>query len=482
MSDSIFEQKKAKYLEANEKKLLADHFDKTHSAGTAMTLEDGTPVKVAGRVVARRKMGKVVFLSLFDFDGKVQLFFKKNAEKPEDFDNFNEWISIGDFIGIEGEMFTTKTGEKTVRVGDWKLLNKSLRTLPEKFHGLEDIESRYRQRYLDIIMNEDSRRIFQKRIKLVKNMRHFLEENHFLEVETPVLQTKPSGALARPFYTKHNALDIECSLRIAPETWLKRLIGAGMDRVYEFSRCFRNEGISATHLQDFTMLEFYAAYWNADIQREYVQKLIKYTIENTFEELKVKIGEHEVDFAGDWPVYDYSELILKDCGIDIRKHKDKSDLLAVLKEKGIEVEDAETLSWGNLVDGLYKKVTRPKLIQPCFLVRYPTELAPLARRNAEDPDFVDRFQFVVAGAEIVNAYSELVDPVDQRGRFEEQAEARVGGDDEAMPLDEEYLISMEHGFPPISGVGIGIDRLVMVLCGCENIKDTVLFPLLRPQH
>ena len=330
-------------------------------------------------------------------------------------------------------------------------------------------------------MSNESRNVFAKRFEIVKSLRRYLEDSGYLEVETPILQTTPSGALARPFFTHHNALDINCVMRIAPETYLKRCIGSGIDKVFEFARCFRNEGISATHLQDFTMLEFYASYLNSDLMRKFVEGMMRNLIEKIFGTVKVTLGGNEIDFSGDWPVIEYSDLIQKDCGINIKNFNTKETLSAEIKAKNIRLDDdINTLGWANMVDSLYKKVSRPKLIQPCFLVKYPVEMAPLARRNAKDPQYVDFFQFLVNGVELVKAYSELVDPLDQRGRFEEQMEAREHGDDEAMPLDEDYLSAMEHGFPPIAGVGIGIDRLTMILCGCDNIKDTILFPLLRP--
>ncbi|WGL60167.1 lysine--tRNA ligase [Pigmentibacter sp. JX0631] len=484
MSENIFELKKTKFLEQREKGNLADHYNKTHSVAEVCKLSEGTQnVSTAGRIVGMRTMGKIIFAHIYDFSGKVQICVRKTEDNPNVFDDFAANVSIGDFVGVDGEMFITKTGELTLRVSQWKLLNKCLRTLPEKYHGIEDIETRYRQRYLDIIMNSESRDVFKKRFEIVKALRRYLEDNGYLEVETPILQTTPSGALARPFYTHHNALDIECVMRIACETYLKRCIGAGMDKVFEFARSFRNEGISATHLQDFTMLEFYASYWNSDKMRKFVEGMMRDLIHKIFGSVKVTLAGKEIDFSGDWPVYEYAELVFKDCGIDIKKYNTKESLKNEIKAKNIRLDDdIETLGWANMVDSLYKKVSRPKLIQPCFLIKYPVEMAPLARRNAKEPEYVDFFQFLVNGVELVKAYSELVDPIDQRERFEEQMQAREHGDDEAMPIDEEFLTAMEHGFPPIAGVGIGIDRLTMILCGCDNIKDTILFPLLRPEH
>lgn len=481
MSDAVFENKRERYLDLRAKGAFADHFQKDFSIAQLRDQPHEKPgLKSAGRLVAKRRMGKVAFAQLHDFSGRIQIFFQKDPERPETFEAFLDDVAVGDFIGVEGELFITKTGELTLKVSTWTLLNKCLRTLPEKFHGITDQETIYRKRYLDLVCNEDAREVFRKRIGIVRTLRRFLEDHDFLEVETPVLQTQASGALARPFVTHHNALGMECVLRIAPETYLKRCIGAGMDRVFEFARCFRNEGISSAHLQDFTMLEFYAGYWNASIMRDFVARMMRQLIESVFGSVHVRIGDHEVSFDGEWPVLDYCTLIEKDCGINIRKVNTREELLAQMHAKGIRVDDEEKASLPTLVDLLYKKVSRPKIIQPAFIVRYPREMAPLARRCADDDTYVDLFQFVVAGVEIVKAYSELVDPLDQRERFEEQAAAREGGDEDTMPMDEDFLMAMEHGFPPIAGVGIGIDRLTMILCGCENIKDAVLFPLMRP--
>lgn len=483
MSDAIFELKKAKFLELREQGALADAYPKTHTSSDVVALPEGSRVSCAGRIVLLRIMGKILFAQLHDASGRIQICVRKDPDASASADNFARFVdqvAVGDFVGVEGALFRTKTGELTIQVATWAMLNKALRTLPDKYHGVEDVEVRYRQRYLDLVMNAEARDVFLKRVQIVKALRRALEDEGFLEVETPVLQTLQSGALARPFHTHHNALDIPLVLRIAPETYLKRLCGGGFDKVYEFARCFRNEGISATHLQDFTMLEFYASYWNAERMRGFIASMFRGLIESVFGATRVTLQGREIDFAGEWPVFDYCDLVKSDSGIDLRVESTRETLVAAIQAKGIELEDLSTMNWANIVDTLYKKVTRPRLVQPCFIERYPADMAPLARRNAKDPAYVDMFQFLVAGVEIVKAYSELVDPLDQRGRFEEQMEAREGGDEETMPLDEDYLTAMEHGFPPICGVGIGIDRLTMVLCGCDNIKDTVLFPLLRP--
>ncbi len=482
MSSEIFDLKKQQYLEVSSKNPFADRFEKTHSIGSIRDIDDGVAgIKTAGRVTSLRLMGKALFANIFDFTGTIQFYIRKSDEPNSPFEVFTRDVSIGDFVGIEGETFTTRTGEKTINVQRLTVLNKSLRTLPEKFHGIENIETRYRKRYLDVIMNEETRMVFQRRIDIIKTMRSFLEDQGFVEVETPILQTTPSGALAKPFFTHHNALDMPCSMRIAPETWLKRLIGAGFDRVYEFAKCFRNEGISAAHLQEFTMLEFYAAYWNWEDQREFCTKLTQQVIHKVFGKTSMHVRGHDIHFEGEWPVYSIAELILKDSGIDILVHKDSASLKQAIKSKKVDLEDFESLSWANLVDALYKTCSRPHLIQPCFVTKYPAEMAPLARRRQDDPNYVDLFQLVVGGIELIKAYSELVDPIVQRQALEEQSRAKELGDTEAMPMDEDFLTAMEHGFPPIAGVGIGIDRLVTVLCEKDNIKESVFFPLMKPE-
>jgi lysyl-tRNA synthetase class 2 len=439
-------------------------------------------VKTAGRLVAKRKGGKLSFCHFQDFTGKMQICFEFKTLGEEKYDFFNKMLDIGDYIGIEGKIFKTNTGELTILVKDFTILGKTLRPLPEKWHGLEDRETRYRQRYLDLIMNEDVLNVFKLRAKVIRTMRNFLDNNGFDEVDTPVLQTKPSGALAKPFKSHHNALDIDVYLRIAPETWLKRLIVGGYERVYEFARCFRNEGMDPSHLQDFTMLEYYVAYWNYRDNMKFTQKLIQHTLQEVMGTLKIRIGDNEIDFSGDWAEASFRDLILKDCGIDIDTIKTADELRSKMKEKNIELEDTEKLGLGNLIDQLYKKVSRPKIKNPTFLINHPISISPLARRNDNNPEITDRFQLVVNSWEIINAYSELVDPIDQRERFMEQASLRDKGDDEAMPMDEDYLLCMEYGMPPISGWGMGIDRFVSLLTNSENLRDVVLFPLMRPDN
>jgi len=484
MDNEQVEFRKAK-LENLSKTVQAypERYERTHELKDVVNLEDGTTgVKIAGRILSKRKMGKMAFVHISDIEGKAQLALKKDVLGEEQYNFFFENIDNGDFIGAEGEIFTTQTGEKTLRVSAYTFLGKCLRPLPEKWHGLVDIEACYRQRYLDLIMNNDTKKRFVLRTKMISAIRSFLESKGFLEVETPILLNKASGALARPFITHHNALDIDMYLRIAPETYLKRLVVGGFTNVFEIARCFRNEGIDKTHLQDFTMIEGYSAYWNYRDNMKLMKEMFLYILENVFGTLKISIAGTEIDFSQEWEELSFRDAILRDADIDINAFKTAEELRKEIKAKGIvlEVENLEELGLGNLIDQLYKKVSRPKIVNPTFLTSHPTELSPLARANDDNPDITDRFQLVVNGVEIVNAYSELVDPAEQRKRLEIQAKSRDNGDDEAMVKEDDYLLAMEYGMPPISGWGVGIDRLLQLFLEQDNIRDCILFPLMRP--
>ena len=484
MDNEQVEFRKAKLENlAKTVKAYPERYEKTHELKDIINLEDGvTGVKVAGRILSIRKMGKLAFVHISDLEGRTQLALKKDVLGEEKYKFFFENIDIGDFIGAEGEVFTTQTGEKTIRVSEYTFLGKCLRPLPEKWHGLVDIEACYRQHYLDLIMNNDTKKRFILRTKMLNAIRAFLTNKGFLEVETPILLNKASGALARPFVTHHNALDIDMYLRIAPETYLKRLVVGGFNNVFEIARCFRNEGIDKTHLQDFTMIEGYSAYWNYRDNMKLMKEMFTYILQEVFGTLTISINGTEIDFSKEWEEVSFKDAILRDCGIDIDNFKTADDLRKEIKAKGIvlEVDNLEELGLGNLIDQLYKKVSRPKIINPTFLTSHPTELSPLARANDDNPEITDRFQLVVNGVEIVNAYSELVDPIEQRKRLEIQAQSRANGDDEAMVKEEDYLLAMEYGMPPISGWGMGIDRLLQLFLEQENIKDCILFPLMRP--
>ncbi len=463
-----------------------EKYEVTNSIKEARELVDGTEnVKIAGRIIFMRKMGKLSFLRIRDIEASIQVSMQLDLVGEEAYKFMKTSIDVGDFIGVKGEIVTTQTGEKTLRTHEFEFLGKALKPLPEKFHGLSDQELKYRNRYVDLIMNEDARERFLLRSKLIWEIRSFLNHHGYVEIETPILNNKASGAMAKPFKTHHNALDIDLYLRIAPETYLKRAIVGGFTKVFEFARCFRNEGMDTTHLQDFTMLEGYGAYLNYQDNMKFLQEMIQTVVKNLFGKLELTIDGVTVDISGDWESISMRDLILKYTPIDIYEYDTKEKLLEKIKQEKIEIDSEtplENLGYGNLVDQLYKKVARPHVVKPCFLTKHPISLSPLARANDDNPNLTDRFQLIINGAEIINAYSELVDPIEQEKRLEEQAKLKNNGDEEAMMMDRDYIGAMEYGMPPISGWGIGIDRLVQILTDAENIKDCVLFPLMKPEE
>jgi len=376
----------------------------------------------------------------------------------------------------------TKTGEITLNVDRFTLLSKALRPLPEKFHGLRDQEACYRQRYLDLIMNEETRERFALRSRVIRAFREVLDEAGFVEVETPILVPTPSGALATPFVTHHRALDMPAYLRIAPETYLKRLLVGGYERVYEFASSFRNEGMDPSHLQEFTLLEYYGAYWNYEDNMEFTEKLLSEVVKRAVGSATITFRNETIDFTPPWPRVTFEEVLKEYAGVTLDDFPTADSLREELKRREIEVERIDRLGWGNLLDQLYKKCCRPHIRQPTFLTGHPIELSPLARRSDREPRLTDRFQLLVGGWEIVNAYSELIDPVEQRKRFEEQAALRRRGDEEAMPTEEEYLQAMEYAMPPVSGWGLGVERFICLLSDRENLRDVVLFPFMRPSE
>lgn len=477
----------------------ADRYPKIQDLGVAKSLAVDlapgasaaeVPVSTAGRVVALRRYKNYIFAHLQDGGGheeRCQVLFDRAllvARHGSDrlFTLLEQYVDVADFIGVAGVPHKTRTGDPSILVHEWTFLSKTLRPLPDKWHGVVDKETCYRERYLDLLSNPETRRRFRLRTRVVRALRSYLDGHGFEEVETPVLAAKATGALARPFLTHHNALNIECALRIAPETWLKKCVAGGIDRVYEVARCFRNEGMDPSHLQDFTMCEWYCAYFDFRDNMDFTEGLILHLLDESVKSRKIRWGGNDIDFAPPWPRVKMRDLILRDSGVDYDLCPDAPSLRAAIAAKGIHLDrdDLDVLGRGPLIDVLYKKVSRPKLVSPVFVTNHPIDLSPLARRNDDNPSVTDRFQLVVNGWEIVNAYSELVDPVDQRKRFEEQMAARAAGDDEAMEIDEDYLQCMEHGMPPMSGWGMGIDRFVSLLSGQESLKDVVLFPLMKP--
>ena len=457
-------------------------YEVSHRLHEAALLEDGTNnVKVAGRIVFMRKMGKLSFLKLRDLEGALQVSIKIDIVGEEKYQFFKSMVDVGDFIGVEGEMFTTQTGEKTLRADDFTFLGKALKPLPEKFHGLTDIEEKYRQRYVDLISNEESRRVFLGRSKLYSFIHKYLGENGFLEVETPIMQSAVCGASARPFYTHHNALDIDLNLRIAPETYLKQCIAAGYDRVYEVAKCFRNEGMDTEHLQEFTQVEWYASYWNFEDNLVFYQNFIRNLMMELVGTTTINYKGNVLDFGKDFTRINYVEELTKILGFNFLDVEEPSELKNKIIEKGLftekDLEDYHSLS--QIIDFVYKRTIRAGIVEPTVIYNYPAVLIPLARRNDNDKRIIDVFQVVAGGTELCKAYSELVDPFVQRQAFEDQLKAKEQGDDETMEIDESFMGAMEQGMPPISGLGFGIDRLLMLIYDVPSIRDVVLFPLMR---
>ncbi len=434
-------------------------------------------VSIAGRIILLRDFGKAVFAHLQDSKGKIQIYLRKDilGDKFQLIKN----LDIGDIIGVSGRLFRTKTNELTIEVHNFEFLSKSLRPLPEKWHGLKDIEARYRQRYVDLIVNPSVKETFVKRQQIIKSLRDFLEEEGFLEVETPMMHTIAGGARAKPFKTYHEALDMELFLRIAPELYLKRLLVGGFERVYEIGKNFRNEGISTKHNPEFTMIEFYVAYKDYNWLMSFTEKLLSYIVQKVCGSLQVKFGDYILDFT---PPYKKISMYdaLKERGVPENIFKDAELARKWALEKGIDIPKESSLS--KVLDEIFKEVVEPQLIQPTFIIDYPVELSPLAKRKRDNPELVERFELFIAGREIANAFSELNDPIDQKERFLQQLEERLKGDEEVPELDEDFIRALEIGMPPAAGEGIGIDRLVMLLTDNQSIRDVILFPLLRPEQ
>lgn len=433
---------------------------------------------VAGRVKFLRLMGKAAFFKIEDMSGILQIYMSKN-----DIENFNllkKTLEVGDIVEVKGYPFITKTGELTLHADEVKILTKAIHPLPEKFHGLQDIEIRYRQRYLDMIMNKEVRDIFLLRSKIVSLVREFFLNKGFLEVETPMLHTVVGGANARPFMTHHNALDIDMNLRIAPELYLKRLIVGGFEAVFELNRNFRNEGIDHTHNPEFTMIEFYWAYHTMDDLMNLTKELFDFLFEKLNLPKVLEYGEFKIDF-NDWKTLTYKEALINIGNIPEEILDDKEKIKSYLKKNGVEIED-HIDSIGKLWAELFDEFVEDKLINPTFIVDFPIDISPLARRSEKDPNIAERFELFIAGREIANGFNELNDPLDQYNRFKAQLEAKKKGDEEGMEMDEDYIRALQYGMPPTAGEGIGIDRLVMLLTNSHSIKDVILFPTMKPKE
>ena len=456
-------------------------FHRTHTAKEALDLfqlglHSSDEVTVAGRVTGKRTMGKAAFLDIRDGTGRIQSYVRRDIVGEEAYQLLSE-IDLGDFLGVSGSLFRTKSGEVSVEARSYVLLAKTLRAPPEKWHGLQDVELRYRQRYLDLATNTEIRDLFRVRGRLVTAIRRFLDDQDFIEVETPVLQPTAGGAAARPFVTYHNAVERQLYLRIALELHLKRLIIGGYERVYELGRVFRNEGASAKYNPEYTLLETYQAYADYTDVMAMVEEMVSYAAREVIGSTVIKTAQGEIDLNPPWRRVTLREAILEHSGIDFQAHKELASLQKAVADKGLAFDAA----WGRgkLIDELLSETTEPNLIQPTFVTDYPTELSPLAKCKEDDDSLVERFELFIGGLEIGNAYSELNDPVEQRQRFLDQARLRAAGDDEAERADEDFLVALEHGMPPTGGLGIGIDRLIMVLCAQPSIRDVILFPQTR---
>ena len=433
---------------------------------------------VAGRIMAMRSFGQAAFMSLQDATARLQAYVKKDEVGPHQYRIFKR-LDIGDLVGVKGTVFRTRTGELTLLAQDVKLITKSQRPLPEKFHGLRDVESRYRQRYVDLMVNEEVRAIFMKRARIIQKVREFLMGHGFLEVETPMMQPIPGGATARPFKTHHNALGMDLYLRVAPELYLKRLLVGGFERIFEINRNFRNEGISIQHNPEFTMLEFYQAYATFEDLLPFTEELVGAVAKEVAGRLQIPYQGRTIDFTPPWRRYRLAEAMVVFGGFAPEELADVGQLRLRAQALGI---DTARPGPGKVLTKLFETLVEPKLDQPTFITHYPLEVSPLSRRSEQDPSFVDRFELFIGGREIANGFSELNDPVDQEERFLQQAEARKAGDEEAHFMDEDYIRALEYGMPPAAGEGIGIDRLVMLLTDTSSIREVILFPHLRPER
>jgi len=455
-------------------------YDVTHRSGEIKAnfeAFENMNVSLAGRLMSKRGMGKSTFCDIQDRDGRIQIYVRINDIGEENYEEFKK-LDIGDIIGVTGKVFKTRMGEISIHVDSYTLLSKSLRPLPEKFHGLKDTDTRYRQRYLDLIVNPDVKNTFITRSRIIAAIRKFLDARDFLEVETPILNTIPGGAAARPFITHHNALDIDMYLRIAPELYLKRLIVGGLERVYELGRMFRNEGISIKHNPEFTMMEVYQAFTDYHGMMELAENLISTVAQEVLGTMKVTYQGQEIDLTPPWTRITMQDAVLKYAEVDFDKIKTDEEAREAAKAKGLEIEGSPVR--GEILSLLFEEFAEPHLIQPTFVLDYPVEVSPLTKRKPNKPEFTERFEIFITGREFGNAYSELNDPIDQKERFLDQVRKREAGDEEANMMDEDFITALEHGLPPTGGLGIGIDRLVMLLTDSASIRDVLLFPTMKP--
>ncbi|MFK3961843.1 lysine--tRNA ligase [Guptibacillus hwajinpoensis] len=479
-------REKLDVLKENNIDPFGHRFDRSHSASKMLEefdsfskeelAEQSKAVSLAGRIMTKRGKGKAGFAHIQDLTGQIQLYVRKDTVGDEQYDLFDS-MDIGDIIGVSGEAFKTKVGELSVKVSDLHLLSKSLRPLPDKFHGLKDVEQRYRQRYLDLIMSPDSKETFIARSRIIQSMRRYLDDQGFLEVETPMMHSIPGGASARPFVTHHNALDMELYMRIAIELHLKRLIVGGMERVYEIGRVFRNEGVSTRHNPEFTMLELYEAYADYKDVMSLTEQMVAHIAKEVTGSTMIQYGDYEINLEPEWKRVHMVDAVKEATGVDFWKEMTDEEARSIAKDHGVEIK--ETMEFGHVVNEFFEQKVEETLIQPTFVYGHPVAISPLAKKNPEDGRFTDRFELFIVAREHANAFTELNDPIDQRERFEAQLVEREQGNDEAHMMDHDFIEALEYGLPPTGGLGIGIDRLVMLLTNSPSIRDVLLFPQMR---
>lgn len=438
--------------------------------------EQGNVVTVAGRIMTKRGKGKAGFAHIQDLEGQIQIYVRLDAIGEEAYELFMQ-ADLGDIVGVTGKVFKTQVGELSIKATEFVFLTKSLRPLPDKYHGLKDVEQRYRQRYLDLTTNLESRRTFVQRSKIIQEMRRYLDDAGYLEVETPLLHSIAGGAAARPFITHHNALDMQLFMRIAPELYLKRLVVGGLEKVYEIGRVFRNEGISTRHNPEFTLFELYEAYADYEDMMALTENIVAHVAQKVLGTTKIQYGEYEVDLTPNWKRVHMVDAVKEQTGVDFWNEMTVEEAVALAKEHNVEIGKHMTV--GHILNEFFEQKVEEHLIQPTFIYGHPVEISPLAKKNDKDPRFTDRFELFIVAREHANAFTELNDPIDQKGRFEAQLQEKEAGNDEAHEMDEDYIEALEYGMPPTGGLGIGIDRLVMLLTNSPSIRDVLLFPLMR---
>lgn len=462
-----------------ERTHLSSKIHEQYSEFTKEQLEENLiEVTIAGRIMTKRGKGKAGFAHIQDLGGQIQIYVRKDRVGDEAYDVFSH-ADLGDIVGVRGNLFKTNAGELSVRANEFTFLTKSLRPMPEKFHGLQDVEQRYRQRYLDLMTNEHSKDTFVTRSKIIRSIRNYLDGQGYLEVETPILHTVAGGAAARPFITHHNALDMDLYLRIALELHLKRLIVGGLEKVYEIGRVFRNEGVSTRHNPEFTLLELYGAYLDYKDIMELTENLIAHVAQDVLGTTKIQYGEEEIDLSPGWKKVHMVDAVKEATGVDFWEPKTLEEARALAKEHGVEIKEMHEV--GHIINEFFEQKVEETLVQPTFVYGHPVEISPLAKKNPEDERFTDRFELFIVRREHANAFTELNDPIDQRERFEAQLAEKEAGNDEAHEMDNDFLEALEYGMPPTGGLGIGIDRLVMLLTNSQSIRDVLLFPTMRPR-